>query len=66
MYVEVPDLRLHPHVSGASELKEKADMRSDVVNRNISVTHLPLDKMAAISQSIFSDAFSRMKILYFD
>ena len=31
------DLRLHPHVSGASELKEKAGIKSDVVNRNISL-----------------------------
>ena len=30
------------------------------------LTHLPLDKMAAISQTIFSDAFSWMKFLYFD
>ena len=65
MHVEIPDVRLHPHASGASELKEKADMKSDVVNRNISLTHLLLDKMTAISQSIFSDAFSRMKSLVF-
>ena len=30
------------------------------------ITHLPLDKMAAVSQTIFSYAFSWMKILYFD
>ena len=30
------------------------------------LTHLPLDKMAAISQTIVSDAFSWMKILCFD
>ena len=29
------------------------------------LTHLPLDKMAAISQAIFSDAFSWMKIFIF-
>ena len=29
------------------------------------LTHLPLDKMAAISQTICSDAFSWLKILYF-
>ena len=30
-------------------------------------THLPLDKMAAISQTIFSDAYSWMKkVVYFD
>ena len=29
-------------------------------------THLSQDKMAAISQTIFSDAFSWMKTLYFD
>ena len=28
-------------------------------------SHLPLDKMAAISQMISSDAFSLMKVLYF-
>ena len=30
------------------------------------LTHFPLDKMAAVSQTIFSDAFSWMKILYFN
>ena len=30
------------------------------------LTHLPLDKMAAISQTIFSYAFSWIKVLYFD
>ena len=30
------------------------------------LTHLALDKMAAISQTTFSDAFSWKKILYFD
>ena len=30
------------------------------------LTHLPLDKMVAISQTIFSHAFSWMKHLYFD
>ena len=30
------------------------------------LTHLPLDKMAAISQTIFSCAFSWMKVLYFE
>ena len=29
------------------------------------LTHLPLDKMAAVSQTIFSDAFSWMKIFVF-
>ena len=32
---------------------------------NNSLTHLPLDKMAAISQTIFSDVFSRMKKIVF-
>ena len=32
----------------------------------IESTHLPLDKMAAFSQTIFSDAFSLMKHSYFD
>ena len=32
----------------------------------IKSTHLPLDKMAAISQTIFSDTLSWMKVLYFD
>ena len=31
-----------------------------------TLTHLALDKMVAISQTIFSDAFSLMKILFFD
>ena len=31
----------------------------------LSLTHLPLDKMAAISQTIFSDAFSWMKKFIF-
>ena len=31
-----------------------------------TLTHLSLDKMAAISQTIFSDAFSWMTTLYFD
>ena len=43
---------------------------ADEICRNLAalqiLAHLPLDKMAAISQTIFSDAFSRMKILYFD
>ena len=30
------------------------------------LTQLPLDKMAAISQTIFSDAFCEWKVLYFD
>ena len=30
------------------------------------LTLLPLDKMATILQTIFSDAFSWMKVLYFD
>ena len=30
------------------------------------LTHLPLDKMAAISQTIISFAFLWMKIFYFD
>ena len=30
------------------------------------LTHLPLDKMVAISQTIFSNIFSWMKCLYFD
>ena len=30
------------------------------------LTDLPLDKMAAISQTIFSDAFYEWKVLYFD
>ena len=32
----------------------------------VHLTHLPLTKMAAISQMIFSNAFLWMKILYFD
>ena len=30
------------------------------------LTHLPLDKMAAFFQIIFSDAFCESKMLYFD
>ena len=30
------------------------------------LTHLPLDKMAAFLQTIFSDAFFEWKVLYFD
>ena len=33
---------------------------------NISVNHSPLDKMAAISQTILSDTIYWMIILYFD
>ena len=33
---------------------------------NAILTLLPQDKMATISQTIFSDAFSWMKVLYFD
>ena len=33
---------------------------------NITLSHLPLDKVAAITPTIFSDAFSWMKSLYFD
>ena len=32
---------------------------------SLNLTHLPLDKMAAISQTTFSNAFSRMKMLKF-
>ena len=32
----------------------------------LDLIHLPLDKMVAISQMIFSDAFLLMKILYFE
>ena len=32
----------------------------------VLLTYLPLDKMATISLTIFSNAFSLMKILYFD
>ena len=32
----------------------------------VPLTHLPQDKMAAIAQTIFSDAFSWKKVLYFD
>ena len=35
------------------------------LNFNTDLTHLPLDKMAAISQTIYSDAFSRMKSFIF-
>ena len=34
--------------------------------RDNNLTHLPQDKMATFSQMIFSDAFSRMKVLYFN
>ena len=36
-------------------------------NQNVMdlLTHLPLDKMAAISQTTFLNGFSWMKILYF-
>ena len=36
------------------------------ISQIITVTHLPLEKIAIISQSIFSDAFSWKKVLYFD
>ena len=36
-----------------------------IVMSPITLTHLPLDKMAAISQMIFSDAFSWMKSFVF-
>ena len=36
------------------------------MTRYYTLTHLPLDTMAATSQTKFSDAFSWMKILYFD
>ena len=39
------------------------DIRSFISFRLIN---LPLDKMATISQMIFSDAFSLMEVLYFD
>ena len=32
----------------------------------MELTHLPLDDLADISHTIFSDAFSSMKSLYFD
>ena len=35
---------------------QTAEAVSQIIN-----THLPLDKMATISQTMFSDAFSRMK-----
>ena len=35
-------------------------------HRRLTPIHLPMNKMAAISQTIFSNAFLWMKILYFD
>ena len=43
-----------------------ANLIQSLVTLFMLLTHLPLDKMAAISQTIFADAFSSMKILYFD
>ena len=37
----------------------------DLLHDKPPLTHLPLDKMAAISQTIFSNAFSWMKSLVF-
>ena len=37
-----------------------------LLNIEAVLTHLPLDKMATISQTIYSDAFHEWKILYFD
>ena len=36
-----------------------------IIYISTALTHLPLDKMAAFSQAIFSDAFSRMKSCFF-
>ena len=33
---------------------------------DVIMIHLPLDEMAAISQTVLSDAFPRKKSLYFD
>ena len=33
---------------------------------SFSLTHLPLDKMAAISQTTFSNSFRNWQVLYFD
>ena len=41
-------------------------MPDDVYTLGSPLTQLPLDKMAAISQTIFSDAFLQMEILFFD
>ena len=32
---------------------------------NVALSHLPLDKMAAISQTVFSDVFSSIKSFVF-
>ena len=32
----------------------------------IALTHLPLNKIAAISQTTYSNAYSWMKVSYFD
>ena len=40
-------------------------IRACVINAKILFNSSPLDKMAAISQTIFSDAFSSMKIFIF-
>ena len=31
-----------------------------------NLTHLPVDKMAAVSQTIFADPFNEWKLFYFD
>ena len=47
---------------------KRADVKLKHINSDSLswFTHFPLDKMAAISQTIFSDAFLEWKVLYFD
>ena len=51
-------------VLGGLALYEYLSMLSRV--GSLALTHLPMDKMAAISQMIFSDTFLWMELFYFD
>ena len=50
-----------------TELLQRSTLRASAIpNNNDCKTHLPLEKMAVISQTTFLNAFSWIKILEFD
>ena len=55
------------HVEVTTSLSYEGDYSKTkhIYDYNRLLTHLPLDKMAANSQTIYSDAFSWMKIIIF-
>ena len=55
--------RMYSPIWGQIGMQEMTDIGKDYIGK--CLTHLPLNKMAAFSQTIFSDVFSWMKSFVF-